>query len=448
MATSCRDDNDFSNGFNSDLTDLSQDYCLPPFPDGKTLSRFFPAGQNLTKADFLIWVEFTLANPDEIWEVEDTFYIKSYQYLSYMAADNGFPVFVVTIGGEEDFTDVIDYTIVMDLTGMTNILSGTLLYSRRNEWAKERLVRILNDKALEKYDQGMLSEAVELIDSAISISDEPKAYLHNNRGLILWKSGKIDEAKKEFLKSISLDGENGDPYFNIGLIYFDEYDLDNALTFLGRAVALNPSDSQFLAELGHVCLELNREKDAITLFEEAMNNNPGDAKIDFRLGHFYLYKRKAPRIAIRHFNKGLEKNPSDQFALVDMAIAHWVLGHKRKVKDLHLRIQGMRALMPYTISRLVYLNLELEEYEEALSYYKRAFDLGEQFEPEWLHFHAALVYAKTGRAQQALESLDLAVKAGGVFILEKARAEKALKDLIKNLCVKGLPKKSIEGKGR
>ncbi len=448
MATSCRDDNDFSNNFNSELTDGSEYFLPPPFPDGKALARFFPAGGKLTKVDFLIWVEYTLANPDEIWEVENTYYIKSYQYLSYIECDNGFPVFVVTIGGEEDFADVIDYTIVLDLAGMTNILSGNLVYSRRNEWAKERLVRILNDKALEKYDHGLLVDAVELIDSAISISEEPKAYLHNNRGLILWKSGKIDDAKKEFLKSIRLDGENGDPYFNMGLIYFDEYNLESAFNFLGRAAELNPHDSQFLVELGHVCLELNRENEAMSLFEEALINNPADAKIDFRLGHYYLYKRKAPRIAIRHFRKGLEKNPSDQFALVDMAIAHWVLGHKRKVKDLHHRIQGMRALMPYTISRLVYLNLELEEYEEALSYYRRAFDLGEQFEPEWLHFHAALVYAKTGRAQQALESLDLAVKAGGVFILEKARAEKALKDLIKNLYVKGVPKKSIEGKGR
>ncbi len=85
--------------------------------------------------------------------------------------------------------------------------------------------------------------------------------------------------------------------------------------------------------------------------------------------------------------------------------------------------------MPYTLNRLVYLNMEMEQYEAALEYYRRALDLKEQYEPEWLHYNAALVFAKTGRTREALDILDLAVKAGGEPVAEKAMSDAALTGL-------------------
>ncbi|MGQ9667353.1 MAG: trimethylamine methyltransferase family protein, partial [Anaerolineae bacterium] len=63
-----------------------------------------------------------------------------------------------------------------------------------------------------------LDEASDLIDAAIRVGGSTCAYLFNTRGLIYWKMGRIDEAKRNFLEAIDLDSENGDPHFNIGLI--------------------------------------------------------------------------------------------------------------------------------------------------------------------------------------------------------------------------------------
>jgi hypothetical protein len=57
----------------------------------------------------------------------------------------------------------------------------------------------------------------------------------------------------------------------------------------------------------------------------------------------------------------------------------------------------------------------------------------EPYELEWLHYHAALVYAKTGRTQQALDILDLAVRAGGEAVIKRAMSDKVLRRL------KGIP---------
>ncbi len=278
-------------------------------------------------------------------------------------------------------------------------------------------------------DEDLLDEALALIDNAIRLSGSGSAYLFNNRGLICWKMGKITQAKKDFLESISLDDGNGDPYFNIGLIYFDESDYKTALRYLSKAVDINPADSQFLTELGHLYLEMGREDEAMQLFQQAFKSDPNDSQVDFHLGYYFLYKKHEPQSAVKYFDTGLEKEPNDQFALADLAVAHWILGDKVRSVQIRGVLQGYSGLMPYTMSRLVYLNMEMGNYEAALSYYQQALSQNEPFEPEWLHYNAALVYAKTGRSQQALDTLHLAVRAGGEAVIKRAMSEKALQEL-------------------
>lgn len=85
--------------------------------------------------------------------------------------------------------------------------------------------------------------------------------------------------------------------------------------------------------------------------------------------------------------------------------------------------------MPYTMSRLVYLNAEMGNYENALKFYRKALSQPELFEPEWLHYNAAVVYAKTGMSKQALDILVLAVKEGGEAVVKKAMTDTALQGI-------------------
>ena len=178
-----------------------------------------------------------------------------------------------------------------------------------------------------------------------------------------------------------------------------------------------------------VLLELDREKEALALFQKSLNDDIDDAQIYFHLGHHFLYKKRRPRSAVRYYNLGFRKEPSDQFALADYAVAHLILGNKRRTLQLRKIIESSTNLSPYTVSRLVYLNLQMGFYDEALKYYEQALVDKEPFEPEWLHYNAALVYARTGRYKQALAVLDLAVKAGGAAVIEKALADGALNRL-------------------
>lgn len=411
---------------------------LPSFPDNKTIATALPeiswTIEQFGKTGFGPWIAFTLENPDEIWDLmnfPEDLDRKVLLYLSFFGDSNKVPAFCVEVNWLEEGLEVNNFVLLTETKKLESLRTGNLVFSAHREWEREKLVRSLNDAALMKYDEDRLQEAHELINQAIQLSSVGRAYLFNNRGLICWKLGLIDQAKQDFLASINLDGDNGDPYFNLGLIYLDDSDYEKALHYLDRAVELDPEDSQFLAELGHLYLELDREKEALRLFEKAFTNDPDDAQVDFHLGHYFLYKKREPRSAVKYYNRGLKKDPSDQFALADYAVAHLILGNKRKSLQVRKTIEGSNNLAPYTVSRLVYLNLQMGYYDDALDYYEKALVDKEPFEPEWLHYNAALIYARTGRYKQALAVLNLAVQVGGAEVIEKALSDVALQRLKK-----------------
>jgi len=406
---------------------------LPLFPDKKSILAGLPGVRSecveTGMTNFLPWVDFTLENADEIWEIDELEEKKFYHYLNFLEVEGGPPVFAVELCAFEDGTQMNGYSLILRKEDLRRLRAGHLVYCRSREWDRERLTRTLNEKALIEYERDRLSEARELIDTAIRLSANKCSYLFNNRGLICWKMSNTEQAKQDFLESISLDRDNGDPYFNMGLIYFDEADYERALYYLRRAAAINPVDSQFLTELAHLYLELGQEDVALGLFKQAEENDPGDSQVDFHLGYYFLYKKMKPRDAIRYYRQGLEKDPEDQFALADLAVAHWIAGNKRKTRQISRILQSKPRLMPYTMSRLVYLNVQIGDYDSALEYYHQALDQTEPFEPEWLHYNAALVYAKTGRPKQALDTLDLAVRVGGEAVIKRAMSDNALREL-------------------
>ncbi len=405
---------------------------LPEFPDPQVIRRSFPSlfglSSFLGKTHFDSWVEFALEHPDEIWEKDEALEdVTSYYYVAFFGVNfDTPPVFVVEVSMIDEYIEVTDYSLLLDEFSIISVRSGTMVYSAIKEHDREKQIRTLNDKALKKYEENQLEEARDFIDSAIRLSGPGSAYLFNNRGLICWKMGRIDQAKQDFLASIGLDRENADPYFNIGLIYLDESEYRKALLYLRSAVELNPFDSQFLTELGHLYLEMDREQDALQLFQKALETNPDDAQVDFHLGYYFLYKKRKPVEAVKHYKCGLKKEPNDQYALADLAVAYWIRGASRKTREIQNKLRTISGLAPYTVSRLVYLNVEMGAYEQALDYYRQAMDDKDPFEPEWLHYNAALVYARTGRDKLALDVLGLAVNAGGRAVIEKALTERSL----------------------
>ena len=144
---------------------------LPAFPEGsrivKAMPEVEPAIAGMGKMAFLPWVDFTLENPDEIWDLGESPDRMVYHYFTCLGKASEPPIFVVEVSYSEDLVEINDFTLIVDQMDIAFLRTGRLLYSRSIEWQKEKQVRTLNELALTKYDEDHLDEARDLIDGAI-----------------------------------------------------------------------------------------------------------------------------------------------------------------------------------------------------------------------------------------------------------------------------------------
>jgi tetratricopeptide (TPR) repeat protein len=116
-------------------------------------------------------------------------------------------------------------------------------YIRFNKWqeAKKELESYLKVNPTDTYAYSIYSEVLyelQLYDDAILATrtainyeknDEFKAELYNNLGFYYYCKGLNDLAIEMYQKSISLRADIDTTYYNLGKIYIDKEDYDNAL---------------------------------------------------------------------------------------------------------------------------------------------------------------------------------------------------------------------------
>jgi tetratricopeptide (TPR) repeat protein len=117
-----------------------------------------------------------------------------------------------------------------------------------------------NDKALEAH-----RKAIALERNAMTV---------NNYADALLKSGKVDEALKEFRAAIDLDPTNFAPHFNVGHILFSRRHYAEALEAFREAGRLNPRDLDSLFEQGRCLHELKRYDEALAVADKVIEAEP------------------------------------------------------------------------------------------------------------------------------------------------------------------------------
>lgn len=97
-----------------------------------------------------------------------------------------------------------------------------------------------------------MAKAAEAYGKALEIRPDD-AGVHNNYGLLLVKSKKIEEAKAEIVKAATLDPPNaGKYYFNLGAIMVNTGQNDAALEAFQKAVAGDPNYANAWYYIGNV----------------------------------------------------------------------------------------------------------------------------------------------------------------------------------------------------
>jgi tetratricopeptide (TPR) repeat protein len=145
------------------------------------------------------------------------------------------------------------------------------------------------------------------------------AAAHLQLGLLLSAKGNVKEAIAHEEEAIRLDPKSYDAYINLGNVYLDARDYDNAKTRFERALAMAKGHPNALSGLGWALAEKGFVKDGIKKQEEAIRNAPYFAPAHTRLGMLLARSGNAAK-AEQAFQNALKVSPkSDASASLQYA---------------------------------------------------------------------------------------------------------------------------------
>jgi len=98
----------------------------------------------------------------------------------------------------------------------------------------------------------------------------------NDKGVYLSNQYKysVSEELKCYEKAISLDPNLALPWYNKGVVFYDQKKYSDAITCYDKAIAINPNYAKAWWNKGIVLQKLNRYTEANTCFNKAKQLDP------------------------------------------------------------------------------------------------------------------------------------------------------------------------------
>jgi len=123
------------------------------------------------------------------------------------------------------------------------------------------------------------------LDQGQSVSD--RAATFDNRGIILNRQGRFDDAASDFSRAIALQPGLGDAYINLGSVLIRRKSYEEALVQIDKGMALGASFPHFGYYDRGLALELlGRYKEAYYDYKKALGLEPGFTLASERLKDF------------------------------------------------------------------------------------------------------------------------------------------------------------------
>jgi tetratricopeptide (TPR) repeat protein len=133
---------------------------------------------------------------------------------------------------------------------------------------------------------GRTPEAIVEFQTAKKIAPtEPN--LNFGLGYLYWKMRQYEDAKREFEAELMVDPDNPQALAYLGDIEIKRNDPDKALPLLKKTVQLKNDIRIAYSDLGAIFLERKQYQDAMVALQRAVELDPAQPDAHFRLGRLY-----------------------------------------------------------------------------------------------------------------------------------------------------------------
>jgi len=208
-----------------------------------------------------------------------------------------------------------DLTVTRNNSVAHSIVAGDLLMQNKVNEARIHCEKALllnpnNYTALvhvaRVYD--LLGENIKAIDALrLAIKVQPEyAKAYNDLCILFLKTGKVQDAMKEYRKAIELNSnkDNLELHYNIGNILATQGHYDEAIIQYNQVLRMQPHNAVVHFNLAILLLRQGRKDDALNHFQEVIRLQPDNAKAHYQLS-LILKQKGMTEEANRHYQEAI-----------------------------------------------------------------------------------------------------------------------------------------------
>ncbi len=251
------------------------------------------------------------------------------------------------------------------------------------------------------YDSPFYNEAKRELELAKQLGISSSG-LHSDLAAAYQGLGNFEKAAKEYELAINKDAVVGD-YINLARLYKEIGKLDPALTIYKKAIDEAPNNSSIYSNMGDIYLEKGQYQDAIEILNKGVKLDNSLLALKTKLAKAY-YLNKDYEMAKKYYTEVVNTNEN-------IYQGYYYLGeiYHKVEKNIELAINYYEKAVSYNKNYVTaYLSLgdlylDQDETYKAMAQYLKALESNPNF-PD-AHYHLALAYQKMNMKQAAIEEL-------------------------------------------
>lgn len=273
---------------------------------------------------------------------------------------------------------------------------------------------VLKNLGLCYYNLKKNTKAQEFFTKAIGVDPNDATSLYYSGSINLLNLD-LTTAQAQLEKVVELRPEYTDAYKNLGIIYFNLKQMDNAVKILEKGLEFSQDSPEYYRLLGSAYIVAKQNQNAATLLEDFIEKtNIITYEICNLLGSAYLGLKNADK-AREYYLKSVEINEANDVAQQALAfldaIEHDILAQFRPLIDNKAPVEEIIA-----VADALYKNQQLNEAIGLLAY-----ALKQGYEDTNIFYHLAILYEAKGHYNDSLKCLHK------ILTMEKPSKEVELK---------------------
>ena len=211
--------------------------------------------------------------------------------------------------------------------------------------------------------------AIKTIENALTL-DSTNTEILGIAGVLFKDAGRIDEAKRILLKTISLTDKCFECYIALGEIYFEETDCAKAAGLFRRALEIKGYDEEIMMKFGRTLVLSYQIKAAKEIFERIFSTNQKQHEAFYRLAHIYFLSNDPDKVkALISRRKSIKKTVWDH--LVDGEI-HEIEGNiDASIISFNVGLR-LQPDMPEAYAGIGRIELARENFNDAIINFSKA----------------------------------------------------------------------------